>query len=42
MIISAATHAHLTGADLTGVEFKKLPPTQVKGKSQPVEVYAVP
>ena len=41
MIISEATRARLTEGELVGTELRQLPSTQVKGKSYPVEIFAV-
>ena len=41
MIISEATRASLTEAELVGTELRQLPSTQVKGKSYPVGIFAV-
>lgn len=41
MIIWADTHTLLTESELTTVELKRLPPTQLKGRSQQVEVFAL-
>ena len=41
MIISEATRARLTEAELVGTELRQLPSTQVKGKSYPVGIFAV-
>ncbi|MFC1823539.1 adenylate/guanylate cyclase domain-containing protein [Thermodesulfobacteriota bacterium] len=41
MIVSSATHDRLAGTELSGAEFCRLPPTRVKGKAHPVEVYTL-
>jgi class 3 adenylate cyclase len=41
IILSQETLSHLPEADLAGVELSNLGPTQVKGKSVTVEIYAV-
>jgi len=41
MIISADTHAFLSESDVTASQLSRLPPTQIKGKSRPVEVFAL-
>jgi hypothetical protein len=41
MIISAATHTHLPESELRATTLKKLPAVQVKGKTLPVETFAV-
>jgi adenylate cyclase len=41
MIISDATRARLTEAELVGTELRQLPSTQVKGKSYPIGIFAV-
>lgn len=41
MIISAATYSRLTETERATAELSKLPPTTVKGKKQPVEIFAV-
>ncbi len=41
MIISEATRARLTEVDLVTTELRQLPTTKVKGKKQPVKIYAV-
>lgn len=41
MVLSAATHTHLPDSALHATEIKQLPPTRVKGKSHPVEIFAV-
>ena len=41
LILSSVTHSHLTETDLSDWEFKRLPPTPIKGKTQPVEIYAL-
>ena len=41
MIISADTHAFLTESELTAAELRRLPPMQLKGKSHPVEIFAL-
>ncbi len=41
MIISEATRVRLTEVDLGTAELRQLPTTKVKGKKQPVKIYAV-
>ncbi len=41
MIISADTHAFLSESDLAASKLNRLPPTRIKGKSRPVEVFAL-
>jgi adenylate cyclase len=41
MIISAATHRHLPDSEVKATTLKKMPAAQVKGKSLPVETFAV-
>jgi adenylate cyclase len=41
MIISTDTHAFLSESELTKAKLNRLPPTQVKGKSQPIEVFSM-
>ncbi len=41
MILSAATHAFLNDTELSDYNLKRLPPTQVKGKRRPVDIFAV-
>jgi adenylate cyclase len=41
MIISAATHTHLTDSELGATTLKKMPGVQVKGMKLPVEVFAL-
>jgi adenylate cyclase len=40
LILSAVTHERLTESELAEIELKKLPPTRIKGKREPVEVFA--
>ena len=41
MIISASTYSRLAETERATAELSKLPPTMVKGKKQPVEIFAV-
>ena len=41
MIISADTHAFLSESELAASKLNRLPPTRIKGKSRPVEVFAL-
>jgi len=41
IILSAATHARLAESELSMTELRQLPPTSVKGKAHPVEIYAL-
>ena len=41
LIISAATHAHLTVGQLASIKLKLLQKLPVKGKKEPVEAYAL-
>jgi adenylate cyclase len=41
MIISSVTHARLVQSESLAVKMRKLPPVRVKGKTQPVEIYAL-
>jgi adenylate cyclase len=41
LILSVETHTQLTDNDLQDCNLKRLPPAPIKGKSQPVEVYAM-
>lgn len=41
MLISIDTHALLTEPELSAATLKRLPPAQVKGKSRPVEAFAL-
>jgi adenylate cyclase len=41
MIISSATHARLVQSEFPAVKLRQLPPARVKGKKQPVEIYAL-
>jgi adenylate cyclase len=41
MIISNDTHAFLSEPELSASKITRLPPTHVKGKRQPVEVFAL-
>ena len=41
MLISTDTHAFLAEPELSTATLKRLPPARVKGKSRPVEVFAL-
>ncbi len=41
MVVLAATHRHLPESELSATTLKKLPALQVKGKTVPVETFAV-
>lgn len=41
MIVSAATRARLPESTLEGIALRALPVTQVKGRREPVEAFAV-
>jgi adenylate cyclase len=41
LILSAVTHERLTETELADIELRRLPPTKIKGKREPVEVFAV-
>ncbi len=41
IIFSESTRSSVARVDLSGCDLKQLPPTLIKGKSQPVEIYAV-
>jgi len=41
MILSAATYARLNESGVNTTRLKQMPPTSVKGKAQPVEIYAL-
>jgi class 3 adenylate cyclase len=41
LIMSAETREYLTDTDLKDYELRRLPSTPIKGKSQPVEIYAM-
>jgi adenylate cyclase len=40
LILSAVTHERLTESELAEIELRKLPPTKIRGKREPVEVFA--
>jgi adenylate cyclase len=41
LILSNVTHERLTESELADIELRRLPPTKIKGKREPVEVFAV-
>ena len=41
MVISVATHTRLTETERAAAKLTRLPPTMVKGKKQPVEIFSV-
>jgi adenylate cyclase len=40
LILSAVTRERLTESELAHIELRRLPPTKIKGKREPVEVFA--
>jgi adenylate cyclase len=41
LILSNVTHERLTESELADIELRRLPPTKIKGRREPVEVFAV-
>jgi adenylate cyclase len=41
MIVSSATHARLSKTELENIQLRELPPAKVKGRTLPVEIFAL-